>query len=147
MKKTILTTAILLLGVAAFAQNTDMLVKNYLSVKNALVLSDDKAVAAATTILQKSITDDKDFGKNTALKKAVNKLADAKTLEKQRAAFYNVSTIIWKEVKNADKVNQPVYYQYCPMADGYWLSTEKNIENPYYGSSMLKCGRVVDTKE
>ncbi|MBS1765210.1 MAG: DUF3347 domain-containing protein [Bacteroidetes bacterium] len=147
MKKTILTTAILLLGVAAFAQNTDMLVKNYLSVKNALVLSDDKAVATATTVLQKSITDDKDFGKNTALKRAVNKLADAKTLEKQRAAFYNVSTIIWKEVKNADKVNQPVYYQYCPMADGYWLSTEKNIENPYYGSSMLKCGRVVDTKE
>ncbi len=147
MKKTLLFAAAMLLGSVAFAQNTDVLVKNYISVKNALVLSDDKAVAQAAKVLQKSIADDKELAKNTALTKAVNKMTDAKNLEKQRASFYEVSTLIWKLVKDADKVRQPVYYQYCPMADGYWMSTEKNIENPYYGASMLKCGRVVETKE
>jgi len=32
------------------------------------------------------------------------------------------------------------------MADdnkgGYWLSTEKKIKNPYFGSKMIKCGKV-----
>jgi hypothetical protein len=28
------------------------------------------------------------------------------------------------------------------MADGSWLSDEKQIANPYYGKSMLSCGSV-----
>ena len=28
------------------------------------------------------------------------------------------------------------------MADASWLSAEKEIRNPYYGASMLKCGSV-----
>jgi len=28
------------------------------------------------------------------------------------------------------------------MADAYWLSSDKEIKNPYYGSSMPKCGEV-----
>jgi hypothetical protein len=37
-----------------------------------------------------------------------------------------------------------LYEQFCPMYDGgtAWLSTEKQVLNPYYGSSMLKCGKV-----
>ncbi|MEG2079371.1 hypothetical protein [Chryseobacterium sp.] len=35
-----------------------------------------------------------------------------------------------------------VYIQYCPMADAGWLSNESKIINPYYGSSMLSCGKV-----
>ena len=94
MKKTLLFAAAMLLGSVAFAQNTDVLVKNYISVKNALVLSDDKAVAQAAKVLQKSIADDKELAKNTALTKAVNKMTDAKNLEKQRASFYEVSTLV-----------------------------------------------------
>ncbi|MFT4674108.1 MAG: hypothetical protein ACI9R6_001009, partial [Saprospiraceae bacterium] len=25
---------------------------------------------------------------------------------------------------------------------GYWLSNSKEIRNPYFGSKMLKCGRI-----
>ena len=42
-----------------------------------------------------------------------------------------------------------VYYQYCPMANGdkgaYWLSTIKEIKNPYFGDAMLSCGETKDT--
>jgi hypothetical protein len=27
---------------------------------------------------------------------------------------------------------------------GDWLSTEKEIRNPYYGDEMLECGRVAE---
>lgn len=37
-----------------------------------------------------------------------------------------------------------VYQQFCPMYDGgsAWLSTSKDVKNPYYGSKMLTCGKV-----
>ena len=41
-----------------------------------------------------------------------------------------------------------VYVQHCPMAldDGaLWLSTSKDIRNPYYGDKMLECGEVQGT--
>jgi len=81
------------------------------------------------------------------LLKATEKMSKANGIEKQRAVFNDVSTTIWKVVKKADKVEQPVYYQYCPMKKAYWLSKEKEIKNPYYGSSMLTCGNVAETKK
>ena len=37
-----------------------------------------------------------------------------------------------------------LYEQFCPMYDGgsAWLSTSDEVRNPYYGSKMLKCGKV-----
>ena len=43
----------------------------------------------------------------------------------------------------------PVYVQFCPMANGgegaNWVSKEKAVKNPFYGSQMLTCGKVVET--
>ncbi|MBD78724.1 MAG: hypothetical protein CL840_07380 [Crocinitomicaceae bacterium] len=42
--------------------------------------------------------------------------------------------------------NQSLYLNFCPMADdkkgGFWLSLEKEIRNPYFGSGMLHCESV-----
>lgn len=42
--------------------------------------------------------------------------------------------------------SKTLYIQHCPMADNNkgadWLSTEKEVRNPYFGASMLKCGSV-----
>jgi hypothetical protein len=37
-----------------------------------------------------------------------------------------------------------LYEQFCPMYDGgsAWLSINEEVKNPYYGSKMLKCGKV-----
>lgn len=147
MKKLILAITVMLFGVSAFAQNTDNLLNNYISVKNALVNSDSKAAGTAIGKLNEAIKSEKDFAQKADLQKATEKLNKAgNNLEKQRAAFNDVSTIMWKLVKPSDKVSQPVYYQYCPMKKSYWLSKEKDIKNPYYGSSMLTCGKVAETK-
>jgi len=34
------------------------------------------------------------------------------------------------------------YVYYCSMADASWLQKAEGTRNPYYGSSMLKCGSV-----
>lgn len=146
MKKNFLILAILLFGYSAFAQNTDTLLTNYYSVKNALVNSNTHAASEAIIDLQNAINTEDDFKQRTDLNKAVDKLAKAKGLEKQRAVFNEVSTTLWQIVKSADKLNAPVYYQYCPMKKAYWLSDEKEIKNPYYGAAMLNCGSISETK-
>ncbi|OQY92467.1 MAG: hypothetical protein B6D37_14335 [Sphingobacteriales bacterium UTBCD1] len=147
MKKTLFILAVMLLGYAAFAQNTDALVKNYISVKNALVNSDAKTASEAIKTFYQSVSSEKNFAQKADLLKATETLNNASDLKGQRGVFNEVSTAMWAVVKSTEKVNQALYYQYCPMAKGYWLSTEKKIENPYYGSSMLSCGKVVETKE
>ncbi len=146
MKKNTLVLAILLLGYTAFAQNTNTLLNNYLSVKNALVGGDEKAATQAISTLYQSIKDESSFAQKEALLTATEKLVKASSIEKQRAVFNDVSTTMWTLVKSTTKVSQPVYYQYCPMKKAYWLSNEAAIKNPYYGSSMLTCGKVSETK-
>ena len=45
-----------------------------------------------------------------------------------------------------DPFDSTIYLQHCPMADNEngadWLSLDKEIKNPYFGASMLKCGEV-----
>ena len=42
-----------------------------------------------------------------------------------------------------------VYYDHCPMYNdgkgGDWISKESSIKNPFYGSQMLTCGKIVET--
>jgi hypothetical protein len=108
------------------------------------------AQAAAQTIntLNNSVKKEENFAQKAELLKATEKLYKAgNNLDKQRAAFNDVSTIMWHLVKDSETVNGSVYYQYCPMKKAWWLSREKEIKNPYYGSAMLTCGNVAETKE
>lgn len=138
---------VMLFSFSAFAQNTNDLFNNYINVKNALVKSDSKATSQAIGTFYQSLKNEENFAQKAELLKATEKLSKASSIEKQRAVFNDVSTAMWKLVKGSDKVNQAVYYQYCPMKKAYWLSKEKDIKNPYYGSSMLTCGKVAETKK
>ncbi len=147
MKKLMLVLVVLFFGFPAFAQNTANLLNNYLNVKNALVNGDSKAASEATASLYESIKKEDSFNQKQELLQAAEKLNKAGNIEKQRAELNNVSVILWKLVENDKKLDQTVYYQYCPMKKTYWLSKDKEIKNPYYGSSMLTCGKVTSTKQ
>lgn len=146
MKKNLSLLAMLLFGYSVFAQNTNTILNNYINVKNALVNSDTKMASQAIKSLYQGIKEDGNFKQKETLLKSTEKMSKATSIEKQRTVFNEVSTIVWEIVKNAKKTNKTVYYQYCPMKKAYWLSTEKEIENPYYGAAMLSCGSVVETK-
>ncbi|MBW6492761.1 MAG: efflux RND transporter periplasmic adaptor subunit [Lentimicrobium sp.] len=70
-------------------------------------------------------------------------------IEQLRKAFQSVSVTMIEMTNSFTPLGKTIYVQHCPMADNNkgadWLSTEKEIKNPYFGSSMLKCGEV--TKE
>ncbi|OXA71065.1 MerP protein [Flavobacterium aquidurense] len=127
----------------------------YFTVKDALIKSDAKLTSAKATDLLAAITaikmDKLKTTEHTAWMKVVKKLtADAKSisnttdLKKQRETFKSLSKNTYDLIK-VSKSDVAVYKQYCPMADADWLSKEKAVKNPYYGSSMLTCGNVVET--
>lgn len=64
-------------------------------------------------------------------------------IETQRKEYGQVSEGLYKAVKSFG-VGETVYYQYCPMAKSSWLNNGNEVNNPYYGGKMLKCG---STKE
>ncbi len=87
---------------------------------------------------------------NEAISNAVQRAIDAPVLEAARTAFESISAQIEKTVRAFGSGNlAPVYVLHCPMAFGnrgsQWLQTYEQVNNPYYGTRMLRCGSVRDT--
>ncbi len=78
------------------------------------------------------------------IKAAAVKLSRAKAIDKQRAAFKELSRplAMWVTMSRPAGIN----VVFCSMAKGSWLQTDKQIQNPYYGAKMLRCGEVVAGK-
>ncbi|WP_437918881.1 DUF3347 domain-containing protein [Sphingobacterium sp. LRF_L2] len=148
MKTLVLAVILIITNSAVFAQqHTEQLLNSYLTVKNALIASDSKTASSAIATFHGILQSEQNFEQKSVLLESVEKFKKSgSNLEKQRASFNALSTIMWTVVKNAPKNSTSLYYQYCPMKKAYWVSKEKDIKNPYYGSSMLSCGKVVETK-
>lgn len=121
---------------------SEEILSQYLSIKDALVDSDRfEASAAAKEMLKTDQPDD--------IKTALVTISNSSTIEEQREAFEKLSIEFYNLVKAGDSEQDVIYKQYCPMAFGnkgaFWLSTEKEIMNPYFGDAMLRCGRIEET--
>lgn len=145
MKKLLFFGALTLMSHSLFAQPGNKLLSAYIDIKNKLVESDSKAAAKAALELQQTIKAEPAFEQKDNLQRTADKLAKAGSIDKQRDAFNEVSTMLWQVLKKSGKLQQPVYYQYCPMKKSFWLSMDKEIRNPYYGAAMLACGKVIET--
>jgi Cu(I)/Ag(I) efflux system membrane fusion protein len=86
---------------------------------------------------------------HSALKKQMELLTKADDLEKQREVFDPLSTQLIKAIEAFGIRFETIYVAYCPMALGdkgaYWLSEIKEINNPYFGEEMLRCGEITKT--
>lgn len=149
MKEFLLSLALFGYGINANAQsNRNGILNNYYSLKEFLVLGDSKnAVLTANELIQ-SLDTAKFTNAATLspkLKKEANAIASSSDINKQRLAFATLSLAMIEFVKANKADTAPIYVDYCPMKKTYWLSADKTIRNPYYGSSMLSCGSITDT--
>ncbi|WP_321332371.1 DUF3347 domain-containing protein [uncultured Bacteroides sp.] len=85
----------------------------------------------------------------TGIAAGAKKVASAKTIEAQRKEFSAISSDMIALFKKGVLKKGEVYAAFCPMANGgqgaYWLTSEKKIANPYYGSKMSGCGSIKET--
>ena len=81
----------------------------------------------------------------SALKSSTQSISASMDLKEQRKHFEQLSLDLTKAIQIFG-INEKVYSLYCPMVDNnkgaYWLSTQTQVINPYYGKEMLECGEV-----
>jgi hypothetical protein len=124
-------------------ESLKVVLTGYFEVKNALVNDDAVKAKEAASALAASTGDY--TGK---LNESLNAIASTDDIEAQRVAFETLSMNLYDVAKEGG-AGITIYKQYCPMAfddkGAFWLSSEKQVLNPYFGASMLRCGSVKET--
>jgi hypothetical protein len=157
MKKSILVIALLatIFVQRTFAQDStqqhqlSQLLTQYYNIKDALVAGNgylasikaEEFIKTANSIDYKVISE----GNINALLKDATPVSETKDIKVQREHFSNLSNNMASLAKSVKLTTEPIYQAYCPMKKANWLSNDKAIKNPYYGSAMLTCGKVVET--
>jgi hypothetical protein len=131
----------------------EAILKDYFNLKDALVGDDnDKAKMLGGTLAKSLGNLDKSTYSDSQQKELTDIIEDAtehaehiseSDIKHQREHFKILSKDITDMVAITGTATK-LYEQFCPMYDGgtAWLSTKEEVRNPYYGSSMLKCGKV-----
>lgn len=146
--------------IAATSFTIDEIVSSYLKLKNELVKEDSKGAANAGKDLYATFDKvNSNTISNVKLKNKYNDIAEnskknvkhigdnAGKIDHQREYFALLSKDVHDLIKTFG-TDQKLYQDYCPMynegKDGFWISETKDVKNPYYGSEMLTCGRMVE---
>lgn len=119
----------------------------YYNVKDALVSGNTSIAVSKSQELVNALnsTDAKLITNRGGLLENARKIAGSNDLKSQREYFASLSTDMIELAKSSKLSSEPVYQMYCPMKKANWLSGEKTVKNPYFGSSMLACGKIVET--
>jgi len=134
---------------------SDMLVANYLDLKNALVADNKDAAAKAGGMM---VSDFNDFDTASFSSDEQQELKDIIEDAKEHAEHIEKSPIDHQrehfDVLSKDMIDliaitgteEKLYQDFCPMYNdnkgAQWLSATKEIKNPYYGAKMMSCGSV-----
>lgn len=117
--------------------------QNYIALKDALVKSDSSVAKSAGSKLAAAL---KAVEGCETTSKIADSISSAGSISAQRKHFVLLSTELIPLMKHTPIASGNIFVQFCPMANegkgAFWLASEKEIKNPYYGDEMLECGEV-----
>lgn len=119
------------------AAEIDVRLQHYVQTQEALAADDSAAAGRSLVLLSKHVEE--------PLRQQVQQAAKSKDLATMRQTFIKISDAM--ETKDL-----PADYSlaFCPMANShkgaYWIQKKGKIANPYYGSSMLRCGAFKEAR-
>ncbi len=134
------------------------LVSKYFSLKNDLITGSYKTAGTsakemleALDAVDMNLLGDEEhsvwMGKEMMLRELTGYIANAQEIEEQRKHFSPLSDEIIEIAEKFGLTIDTVFVNFCPMALGdegaYWLSEFEDIQNPYFGDAMLRCGEIV----
>lgn len=154
---------------AAAKASITSLLNAYYQLKDALVEYDTASVNAASMVLhhaadslrtegishQELAVTAKNFAEKISSESVV--LVSRNDLVEKKRSFSVISESLYPLLLAVQYNESTVYHQMCPMAfndneAAFWLSNQREIENPYlgkkhpkYASGMLHCGEVKDS--
>ena len=148
VKFILLTATVVLLGnggvgaadPAALPGPVKSVYSDYLKIQAQLANDSLTGVAEYATAIENAVEGDAK-ALPTAVASEAEALAKASDLRSARAAFKPLSDSLIEYL--ADHKSKEAYVQvYCPMARAYWLQSDRNVHNPYFGQAMATCGEI-----
>jgi Cu(I)/Ag(I) efflux system membrane fusion protein len=142
------------------AKQLNIIFNAYIQFKDKLVASDAKAAINEAQNLYKNVelTDMKLFSSETheywmdkskIIMSSLKEIKQTSNIDEIRKYFVSISENLIKVFKAFGTGKNKAFIQFCPMANqnigAFWLSTESQIKNPFYGDMMLNCGETRDT--
>ncbi|MEP2770633.1 MAG: DUF3347 domain-containing protein [Fulvivirga sp.] len=135
-------------GISVSDEQASGILNAYLEMKDALVKSSAEVAKNAAEEIKNILNDNADSKLLSGILTDADNIIEADEVEQIREHFDDMSKNVYELVK-ANNPDMTVYKQYCPMAfdnqGAFWLSSEEEIRNPYFGDKMLKCGKVQET--
>lgn len=120
--------------------------QHYIHLTTALTNGDAPEAKIAANAIEAGA---KDVDGTSAIASAAAKITTASDIEAQRAAYSGMSKDMAELIKKEGLSSGELYVAHCPMAfndkGASWISTSKEIRNPYFGEKMLGCGEVQET--
>lgn len=156
MKKIFGLIVSMIITTISFAQSSSIekITQQYLQIQSALANDNSQKANSLASELSLSISNikmndisDKLHPTFMQLQKNLENesrlIASNNDIKQQRKAFASLSKDMITLAKK-DKISSSTLYEnYCPMKKESWLSNTKEIQNPYFGSTMLDCGKVI----
>jgi hypothetical protein len=148
MKRMLILPVLLIFGSAladSFPTLTVRFLGQYYGIQKSLAEDSTKGVSQSAAVIEQ-------LSRETAAKESKPQLAaifkaaaklQAGDLENARKEFGELSDGLIAYLKSSGAKRNPPYQFYCPMLKKNWLQPDKQPRNPYYGSSMLGCGELV----
>ncbi len=145
---------------ASFTASFSRLVDDYLTVQKALSDDDHEGAVAAARSLDEALQGvemaELEEGAHMAwmtvsqeLKQTTELVAAGEDIEASRKGFSLLSESLAEAVRRfGGELNRLILRAECPMAfndrGAMWLQAEREIANPYFGSTMYGCGEITD---
>ena len=144
----------------AFKEQLNAVANEYIILKDAFVATDGStASTAAQKVLAQLEKMDMELVKDeahiywmeqlNALQVHTRKITESEDVEVQRKQFGFLSDVLIDAIEAFGTSGETLYIQHCPMAfnnqGGDWISKQQQIQNPYFGDKMMKCGLVKKT--
>jgi len=123
-------------SVTAAAVDWKPVVDPYLKIQTALAGDSLDGVAAGAAAVATAAA--KLGAAGAPVAEAATRMGAASDIKAARTLFMDLSETLIKAA--GESLASDVRIAYCPMVKKHWLQTDKEIRNPYYGSSMLTCG-------
>jgi Cu(I)/Ag(I) efflux system membrane fusion protein len=145
---------------AEFKQQLQKVYDDYILMKDAFVASDTREVRKTADKVKSSLQGiDMGLLEGDAhmvwmeyldkLDAEITSISSNTDISAQRVSFASFNDAFYASLKAFGLHHGTVYYQYCPMANGdkgaFWLSDVEEINNPYFGEDMLRCGETRET--
>ena len=137
----------------AQSASAKQIVADYMTIKDALVATNKDEAAKAGLAMETALNN---FDMSTYTEQQQKTLKDIIVDAKEHAEHISMSEIehqrehfkaLSKDVTDMIAItgaDSKVYEMSCPMYDGgsNWLSSSKEVQNPYYGEKMIDCGKM-----